>query len=240
MYKTNKKNLIIQSYYSKNFDNYRKLQPHNGVLPHRIYCADFWEETIPRILEFLKKQGLKPQHKIVDLGCGAFRSGLALIPYLESNNYYGVDINEYLLEDGYKYEIEKNNLSSKFPLNNIKVTHDYNMEDFKIKFDYIWSFSLWTHLDLSECDKCLLEVSKVLRKGGVYLTTCFIVEERKYKKNNKVVSDVIITTSYDKDPYHHTMSHFVEISKKYNFSVENLGIGECCPRKHHIVKFTKK
>jgi len=228
-----------QSYYSKNFKEYRNEGIKNGILPHRYYTADFWEETIPLILKFLKTQGLKPSHKIADLGCGSFRSGLSLIPYLEEKNYYGVDINEFLLEDGYEYEIKKNNLDNKFPLNNIKITHDYNMEDFNVKFDYIWSFSLWTHLNLNECDKCLFEVSKVIKKSGVYLTTCFLVDEKNYKTINYVKSDVVIPTGCDRDPFHHTLNQFINLGKKYNFDVENLGIGECCPRKHHIVKFTK-
>ncbi len=49
-----------QSYYSKNFQDYRKEGiknqfGHRGILPHRYYTADFWEETIPLILNFLKK-----------------------------------------------------------------------------------------------------------------------------------------------------------------------------------------
>ena len=142
-----------QSYYSKNFGAYRKMYKNNKIPPHRLYSADKWEETIPLILEYLKTHGLEPYHKLLDIGAGGLRSALALVPYLDKNNYFAIDINEYLLEDGYKYEIQENNLQEKFPINNIKVTHDYNGEDFNTTFDYAWSFSLWTHLDKNYCEK---------------------------------------------------------------------------------------
>ena len=229
-----------QSYYSKNFAHYRNKYKNKDILPHRLYTADYWEETIPLILKYLKFHDLKPNHKLLDLGAGGLRSALALVPYLESNNFYAIDINEYLLEDGYKYEIQGNNLQEKFPINHIKVTHDYNGEDFNVKFDYVWSFSLWTHLDLNECDKCLFEISKIIKSGGIYLTTCFIVDNDKYNMIQERISDVVIKTHHSRDPYHHKLQDFIRIGNKNGFDVKYCGIGECCPRKHDVIKFIKR
>jgi hypothetical protein len=140
---SNLNNITNQSNYSSNFTNYKLTHnTNNNILPHRVYSADFWEENIPLILEYLKYHGLKPHHKILDLGAGGLRSALALVPYLEPKKFYAIDINQYLLEDGYKFEIEGNGLQEKFLKNHIKVTHDYNGEDFQVRFDYVWSFSL--------------------------------------------------------------------------------------------------
>ena len=233
-------NIKYQSIYTVINDKYRTKYPSSSIPPHRSFSSDFWEETIPLIVNYLISHGLKPEHKILDLGAGGLRSGLALIPYLNVNNYYAIDINKYLLEDGYQFEIIKNNLEQKFPLHNIKVTHDYNGEEFNVKMDYIWSFSLWTHLDKNECDKCLSEISKILKVGGIYLTTCFIVNNTEYNNICERVSDVVIRTSPNKDPYHHKLDDFIKMGNKYGFKVEYCGIGNCCPRKHDIVKFIKK
>ena len=235
------KDIVIQSYYSNNFESYRVgSKSDNGIMPHRAYCADFWDETIPLILDFLKKHDLKPHHKLLDLGAGAFRSGLALIPYLNSKNYYAIDINKFLLEDGYEYEIIPNNLVEKFPLNNIIICDDYNASDFNTMFDYVWSFSLWTHLGLVECEKSLKQVSKILNPGGIYLTTCFIVSEEEYDSAQIRSSDVEITTFKHMDPFHFTIEQLVVIGNKQGFEVEYCGIGSCCPRNHDVVKFVKK
>ena len=36
---------------------------------------------------FLKAMGLKPKHKVLDIGCGGGRLGYELINYLDQNNY---------------------------------------------------------------------------------------------------------------------------------------------------------
>ena len=37
------------------------------------------------------EHGLKPEHKLLDVGCGPLRGGIKFINYLEPGNYYGVD-----------------------------------------------------------------------------------------------------------------------------------------------------
>lgn len=36
--------------------------------------------------------GLRPQHRVVDYGCGSLRVGCQLIPYLERGCYFGLDV----------------------------------------------------------------------------------------------------------------------------------------------------
>jgi ubiquinone/menaquinone biosynthesis C-methylase UbiE len=42
-------------------------------------------------LEALKQIGLKPQDKLLDIGCGAMRLGIYAVPYLSEGLYCGVD-----------------------------------------------------------------------------------------------------------------------------------------------------
>ena len=95
-----------------------------------------------------------------------------------------------------------------------------------------------TYFDLDEDETG--ELSKVLKIGGIYLTTCFIVNNTEYNNICERVSDVVIRTSPNKDPYHHKLDDFIKMGNKYGFSLEYCGIGNCCPRKHDIVKFIKK
>jgi hypothetical protein len=44
--------------------------------------------------------GLKPEDTCVDHGCGALRIGLHAIRYLERGAYWGLDIEEFLLDEG--------------------------------------------------------------------------------------------------------------------------------------------
>lgn len=230
--------IIHNSDYSHNFNAYRYKNT-NGTPQHRYFSADFWEETIPLILSFVRKTGLKPEDKFLDLGSGALRCGLAVIPYLNKENYYAIDINQFLLEDGYNYEIIPNKLDEKFPKKNIIITSDFDATLFNVLFDYVFSFSLWTHLKLSECEKCLKQVSKILKPGGVYFTTCFIVSPDKYYNTNLIKCDINLHTYHNHDPFHHLFDNLSKIGDRYNFKTEYFGQSEMCFRKHDIIKFTR-
>ena len=52
------------------------------------------------LLDILLTHGLKPQHVVVDYGCGSFRLGKALIQYLEPGHYWGLDVIDEFLESG--------------------------------------------------------------------------------------------------------------------------------------------
>src|SRR5271165_3310432 len=46
--------------------------------------------------ELLKREGCRPNSKVLDIGCGCLHAGIPLIQYLEKGNYVGVDPNEWL------------------------------------------------------------------------------------------------------------------------------------------------
>ena len=50
----------------------------------------------------LVKLGLKPGDVCVDYGCGTLRIGHHVINYLDPDNYWGLDISQYLLDEGRK------------------------------------------------------------------------------------------------------------------------------------------
>src|SRR5207248_6045542 len=43
------------------------------------------------VFEFLVESGCRPDHRVLDFGCGALRAGVHVIPYLNAGNYFGVD-----------------------------------------------------------------------------------------------------------------------------------------------------
>lgn len=46
--------------------------------PHRIAVGGMWDEIGKLQFEFMVKQGLKPHHKFLDIGCGSLRGGYSL------------------------------------------------------------------------------------------------------------------------------------------------------------------
>jgi hypothetical protein len=52
------------------------------------------------LLDILLTHGLRPEHVVVDYGCGSFRLGRALIEHLDPGHYWGLDVIEEFLESG--------------------------------------------------------------------------------------------------------------------------------------------
>jgi hypothetical protein len=59
--------------------------------------------------------GLRQHHSLLDLGCGSLRIRRLLIPYLNRGKYFGVEPNEWLVEEGIKREIGEALLEIKRP-----------------------------------------------------------------------------------------------------------------------------
>jgi hypothetical protein len=77
------------------------------VLGHRDYVGALWEQVGILQFEFMVSQGLRPQHVLLDVGCGSLRGGVHFIPYLEPGNYLGIDKERRLIRSGLKREISK-------------------------------------------------------------------------------------------------------------------------------------
>src|SRR5205807_6035012 len=69
-----------------------EIREHVTAGHHRAIVGGAWEEIGRLQFEFLTGNGLKPHHRLLDVGCGALRGGLHFIRYLDEGNYVGVDL----------------------------------------------------------------------------------------------------------------------------------------------------
>ena len=72
---------------------------------HRRRVGGLWDEMGELQLRFLRSHGMRPEHRLLDVACGALRGGVKFVDYLEPGHYYGIDINESLVEAGYQHEL---------------------------------------------------------------------------------------------------------------------------------------
>jgi len=138
---------------------------------HREFIGGMWEEVGQLQFNFLKENGLLPSHKLLDVGCGSLRGGVHYIKYLAPNNYYGLDINSSLIEAG-NIEVETENLLDKNPT--LLVNNKFEFFRFEQQFDFAIAQSVFTHLPINHILRCLNEINKVLKTGGVFFSTFFI------------------------------------------------------------------
>jgi len=207
--------------------------------PWRIAIGGLWEELGKLQFNFLLKNGLKPNHFLLDIGCGCLRGGIHFINYLDSGHYFGIDKNPKMLEGG-RIELEEANLLSKNP--NLKLTSNFDYSDFDQNFDFALAQSLFTHLKLDKIETCLINTDKVLKKNCSFFATIF--ENFRGKEYLGSISHSNITgqdiiTYPNKDPFHYSFETFEDISKKTNLEAKYIGDWKH-PRNQTIVVFVKK
>lgn len=118
---------------------------------------------------FLKEQGLRPTHKLLEIGCGPLTSGLPLVDYLDSGNYIGVDVRSSVLDMAWK-QIGKAKLSAKNP--RLIRSSTFGADELREQtFDFIVSFSVLFHLDDEILDNYFKAVRQRLASGGKCLAT---------------------------------------------------------------------
>jgi SAM-dependent methyltransferase len=138
---------------------------------HRGRVGGHWEQVGKLQLDFMIEQGLKPDARFLDVGCGALRAGIRFVDYLDSGNYYGIDINESLLDAGYDIEMPEH-LRPKLPREQLRCTDRFDC-DFGVEFDAAIAHSLFTHIPLNDIRLCLYRVAPHMKMGGRFFVTIF-------------------------------------------------------------------
>lgn len=128
--------------------------------------------------DYLISRGLKPRDRFLDLGCGALRTGIFVIPYLEAGRYYGIDAHRLSLEAGANYEIPLNNLAHKNP----KLLHSsrFDLHHWNVRFDWIFAASLFklNHVDLALQQVAFARMSETLAENGTIVVSPALIDHQ--------------------------------------------------------------
>ena len=127
--------------------------------------ADLWQMKRDFQIQFLKAKDLKPEHYLLDIGCGTLRGGIPLIAYLQEGHYFGVEVRAQALEEGRK-ELQEAGLEGKRPT--LLLSQDMSQLVIEQKFDYIWAFSVLIHMSDEILNDTLAFVNRQLSDEGVF------------------------------------------------------------------------
>ncbi len=139
-------------------------------LPPTEYFAHF--ETLGLWqLDALKRVGLRPEHALLDVGCGAMRLGVYAVPYLESGFYAGIDAYEPYIRLGRRLAAEAGLPPERYDL---LAADDFRLEAFGRSFDVAIAQSVFTHLSAEATGRCVERLRRVMKPGGVLLFTYLV------------------------------------------------------------------
>lgn len=186
---------------------------------HRDFVGGLWDEIGALQLEFLKRHGLAPSHRLLDLGCGALRGGVHYVRYLDAGNYYGADINASLLEAG-RRELAEAGLGAKEV--HLLETDGFEVRRFGTTFDAAIAVSLFSHLTMNHIIRCLVEMRAVLGEQARFFASYFEAPSRNFLAPlSHSPGDIV--TSFTADPYHYAFCEMQWMAGLAGLSVQNAG-----------------
>jgi SAM-dependent methyltransferase len=158
-------------------------------------------------IEMLKKQGLRPEHSLLELGCGPLTAAIPLIDYLDRSKYVGVDIRSSVLDMGWK-EIGRAGLSAKNA--RLVCSSDFGSETIGgQQFDFVFSFSVLYHLSDDILGAYFSTVAKQLKLTGACIANV----------NTDIPSDKWLEFPFIK----RTVDDYAAVAKKWGLATKNLG-----------------
>src|SRR4030042_2800103 len=187
----------------------------------RNYIGGMWDEIGQLQFDFLVKNGLKPGHKLLDIGCGSLRGGVHFIRYLENGNYFGIDKEQWLLDAATYQEIPRYGLNDKTI--HLIQRDDFDFSVFNVTFDYAIAQSVFTHLPWNSILRCLVNVEKVLKNDGKFYATFFEDKTGEHQTESITHQPGGITTYPDKDPFHYKFDVFLDLAKRALLEVKYIG-----------------
>jgi hypothetical protein len=126
------------------------------LIGHRAFVSGkpwHWEMLGRMQLAFLVGAGLRPDHVLLDVGCGCLRAGVHFIPYLGRDRYLGIDAEQELLDRGVRLELGQELCETKRP--ELVASATFEFDRFTKRPDFAIAQSLFTHLVPDDIRMCL-------------------------------------------------------------------------------------
>ena len=120
--------------------------------------------------------GLRQHHSLLDVGCGSLRIGRVLIPYLNRGKYFGLEPNEWLVDEGIRRELGETLVQIKRPTFLFSDSPEA-IAQAKTAFDFALAQSIFSHCGLDLIRGWLSAISRSLAPDGALVATFLIGEE---------------------------------------------------------------
>ena len=165
----------------------RRLRDHRGY----VGLAQIYDLAGAVQFSLLTYLDLREHHFLLDVGCGSLRAGRLFIPYLLPGRYFGIEPQQWLVEEGIRSEVGQDLVDIKQPV--FSYDSNFTLSSFNQGFDFILANSIFTHASQSQIRRCLAEAKKVMGPASIFAAT-FVEGEENYPGDSWVYPDVITYT----------------------------------------------
>ena len=190
-------------------------------------------------LDFMVREGLRPHHKLLDIGCGSLRGGIPFIRYLDVGNYVGIDPDMSLLDAGYEIELASCGLKERVPRENLICTADFDPPFPDGSFDFALAQSLFAHVTLNTIRKCFERIATKIKVGGSFYSTFFEIPDNVLSSEPFRHDPGGVITEGSQDPYHYRFEDLKYAASERLWTPRYIG-GWNHPVGRHIAAFERR
>jgi SAM-dependent methyltransferase len=127
---------------------------------------EYWLQVGQLQFDYATSHGLKPEMRMLEIGCGNLRAGRLFIDYLEPGSYYGIDISPDILIAA-QDTVAEYDLRAKLP--HLTLVRDLRLHFLPARsFDFVHAHSVFSHSPAEVIDECLAHVGRIMAPGGFF------------------------------------------------------------------------
>jgi SAM-dependent methyltransferase len=129
--------------------------------------------------------GLKPEHRVLDVGCGCGRMAVPLIPFLSGvSEYHGFDIvpaaikwsQKHITRNYPRFHFERTDIYNRLYNKRGKIkSSEYRFAYADNFFDFTFLTSVFTHMFADDMENYLSEIARTLKPGGKCMINYFLL-----------------------------------------------------------------
>ena len=181
---------------------------------HRDIVGGRWDETGRLQLALLQTQGLRPHHRLLDIGAGSLRLGCKAVPYLDPGQYWATDASRALMLRGRAVELPD---PDRLPDHHLVEDADFAFPGVPDQIDFTIAWGVLTHLPPHVTAHALTRIGQRAPGLGVILFTVFMAPDGQETTALRQPDGVV--THPDRPPYHLTQTALVAMAKAAGLAV---------------------
>ncbi len=137
-----------------------------------------WQARGELIAEFLREEGLQPNDKVLDLGCGNLSEGVPLIHALAPGCFFGLEPNGWLVEAALDRFPDLEHKQPRF-----RWDTDFGAERFEVTFDYVVAHSVLSHVAHWQMSQAMRAIRATVAEGAVWLASLRLDQYNSYSQD---------------------------------------------------------
>jgi hypothetical protein len=161
-----------------------------GSRHYRAFVGDTQTYDIFSYMQFtlMTLLGLRQEHTLLDIGCGSLRAGKLFVMYLLPGRYFGIEPEQWLVEDGIEREVGHELVSRKSP--RFLFDQNFSCAAFGVEFDYIIAQSIFSHASLAQIRRCLSQARECMKDASLFAAS-FVEGDSDYTGDKWIYPDTV-------------------------------------------------